>query len=100
MPSIQIKQYSTLTSGTITANDTKQDIQIIHNAGSLAATLTITFPATPTDGQKYGVASVLGVTLLTLTAGVTIISTLTAIAAGGFATWMYNSDSTSWIRIG
>ena len=56
-----VKQYSTLTSGTITGNDTGQNVQVIHNAASLAATLTITFPATPLDGQIFSVASVLGV---------------------------------------
>ena len=45
-----VKQYSTITSGTITANDTKQNVQVIHNAASLAATLTASFPANPADG--------------------------------------------------
>ena len=95
-----VKQYSTLTSGTITGNDTKQDVQVIHNAVSLAVTLTITFPATPIDGQKFGIASVLGVTGLTMTAGQTISGILTTLAAIGYATWIYNSDATTWIRIG
>ena len=93
-----VKQYSTLTSGTITGNDTGQDAQVIHNAGSLAATLTVTFPATPIDGQKFGMASVLGVTALTMTSGATIVGVLTIIAAAGFATWTYNSDSSKWVR--
>lgn len=95
-----VKQYSTATSGTITVSDTKQNVQVIHNAATLAATLTITFPANPTDGQTLGVASVLGVTLLTLSAAITIVSALTAIVAGGFATYMYDSNSTKWIRTG
>lgn len=96
-----IKQYSTLTSGTITGVDTKQDIQVIHNAASLAATLTITFPATPTDGQIFGVISVLGVTVLTMTSAATIIGVLTSIvAATGFARWIYSTDAVAWIRFG
>lgn len=95
-----VKQYSTLTSGTITGQDTGQDTQVIHNAASLAATLTITFPANPIDSQRYGVSSVLGVTILTMTSGQTIVGILTALTAVGYATWMYNSDSSKWIRIG
>ena len=94
-----VKQYSTITSGTITGADTQQDVQVIHNAVSLAATLTITFPATPKDGQKFGIASVLGATALTMTSTSTIVGVLTVIAAAGFATWIYNTDSTKWVRV-
>jgi len=95
-----IKQYSTSTSGTVTVQDTKQDVQIIHNGVSLSATLTIAFPASPTDGQVLNIASVLGVTALTLTAGVSILSTLTSIIAGGFASYMFDITANKWIRIG
>ena len=95
-----IKQYSTSTSGTVTAQDTKQDIQLIHNGASLAATLTVTFPATPTDGQVFSIASSLGVTLLTLTSSITILSGITSLTAGGFASWMYEKTANKWIRIG
>ncbi len=95
-----IKQISTLTSGTITIADTKQDVQLVHNAASLAITLTITLPASPTDGQKVGFASTLGVTTLTLSSGLTIIGALTTIAAAGFATFMYEASTNKWFRIG
>lgn len=95
-----VKQYSTLTSGTITGQDTKQDIQVIHNAVSLAVTLTMTFPANPIDAQIFAVASVLGVTGLTMTSGQTISGILTTLAALGFARWMYSVDATTWVRIG
>lgn len=94
------KQYSTLTSGTITVQDSGQDVCIIHNAGSLAATLTVTFPASPIDGQQVTMASTLGVTVLTLSSGLTIIGALTAIAATGFATWVYDKTANKWCRIG
>ena len=93
-----VKQYSTITSGTITANDTKQNVQVIHDAASLAATLTATLPASPIDGQTFGFASVLGVTVLTMSSALTIIGALTTIAAAGFSTWTFNSDSSKWIR--
>jgi hypothetical protein len=93
------KQYSTATSGTISIQNTKQDVHLIHDNGSLAATLTITFPANPVDGQKFGVTSNLGVTALTLTSAITIVNALTAIVAGGFATWMYDVTANKWFRI-
>lgn len=94
------KQRSTLTSGTITVQDTQQDVQLIHDAASLAVTLTITFPASPVDGQIFGVTSTLGVTTLTITSAITVVNTLTALIAGGFATWMYDATSSKWFRIG
>ena len=94
-----VKQYSTLTSGTITIVDTKQDIQLIHNESSLAATLTINFPATPTDGQIFSIASILGVTLLTLFSTLSIVAAITSLAAGGFASYMYDITANKWIRI-
>jgi len=94
------KQRSTLTSGTIPIQDTKQDVQLIHDAASLAVTLTITFPASPVDGQIFGVTSTLGVTTLTLTSAITIVNALTALVAGGFARWIYDAASNKWFRIG
>jgi len=95
-----VKQYSAITSGTITASNTQQDVQIIHNAVSLAVTMTIAFPTTPIDGQVIRFCSVLGVTTLTLSAGVSILGTLNSLAAMGFASYMYDINSTKWIRIG
>lgn len=93
-----VKQYSTATSGTVTIVDTKQDITLIHDAVSLAVTLTITFPANPVDGQKLNICSTLGVTTLTLSAANTILGGLAALSALGFATWIFNSDASKWFR--
>jgi len=93
-------QYSSATSGTITAQDTKQDSAIIHNNGSLAVTLTIAFPAAPRDGQRFIVVSALGVTTLTLSSAITIIGGITALSAGGFATWIYSTQANKWFRFG
>lgn len=92
-----IKQYSTASSGTVTLQDTQQDLQLIHNA--TAVTLTIAFPATPRDGQKVGMAAIQAITTLTLTSALTIIGALTAMAVGGCATYCYNSDSNKWVKI-
>lgn len=94
------KQISTITSGTITANDTKQDVLIIHDAIALATTLTLTMPASPTDGHKVSFVSTLGVTTLTMSSTPTIVGSLTTIAAAGFATWIYELSTNKWFRIG
>jgi hypothetical protein len=94
-----IKQVSTLTSGTITSNDTQQDIVIIHDAASLAITLTVALPATPIDGQRVTIVSRLGVTTLTLSSALTIIGSIATFAAAGFATYMYESSNNKWYKI-
>ena len=94
------KQYSTVTSGTVTAQDSKQDVVVIHNAISLAVTLTVAFPATPVDGQQFTVISALGVTTLTLTSALTIVGGIVALAAGGFASWLYDKNADKWFRCG
>ena len=96
---IQYKQLSSATSGTVTVTDSGTDIQLIHT-GSLTATLTIAFPATPYDGQKLSIASANGITALTLTTGVgSIINALTTLAAGNSGTFMYDSANTKWYKI-
>jgi hypothetical protein len=94
------KTYSTATSGTITLLDTKQDQVFVHNAASLAATLTVTMPANPIDGQCVTVCSTLGVTALTISSGLTIVGTLTVLAAAGFWTMCYESTANKWFRTG
>ena len=94
-----IKQTSTLTSGTVTIPDTQQDCVLFHNAASLAATLTITLPATPVDAQRVSFVSTLGVTILTISSGLTIIGALTALAAAGYATYIYESSTNKWYRL-
>jgi hypothetical protein len=95
-----IKQISTATSGTVNIGDTKQDIQLIHNAVSLAVTLTIAFPANPVDAQRFGFCSVLGVTTLTLSSALSIIGGITVLAAAAYATYMYEASTNKWYRIG
>ena len=94
-----IKQLSTLTSGSVSIGDTKQDIQLIHNAASLAVTLTISLPANPVDAQKVGIVSVLGVTTLTLSSALSIIGGITVLAAAAYATYMYEASTNQWYRV-
>lgn len=92
-----IKQYSVASSGSVTLQDTQQDIQLVHNA--TAVTLTIAFPATPIDGQRVGMAAIQAITTLTLTSALTIIGAITSMAVGGCATYCYNSDSNKWVKV-
>lgn len=93
-------QMSTATSGTVTLADTGDDIQLIHEAVSLAVTLTIALPANPQDGQTVYIQSVLGITTLTLSAVVgSIISTITTLSAAGTAGYMYKASTTKWYKI-
>lgn len=95
-----IKQVSTATSGTVTLANTGQDCQLVHDAASLAITLTITLPANPIDGQKVGIVSTLGITTLTLSSGLTIVGLLTTLAAIGCVTFMYEVGTNKWYKIG
>lgn len=94
------KQLSTATSGTVTLGDTQQNTVLVHDAASLAVTLTITMPATPTDAQQVLIVSRLGVTTLTLSSALTIIGSIAALAAGGFVNFMYESSNNKWYRTG
>lgn len=91
-------QYSTLTSGTVTAQDSKQDVIIVHEAASLAASLTVVMPPNPTNGQRVMLLSRLGVTALTMSSALTVIGGMTTIAAAGHGTWFFCAQSNKWFR--
>lgn len=92
-------QYSTLTSGTLTVDDTGDDVVVIQEA-ALAVTLTLALPATPVSGQRVTFSSVGGVTTLTMSTPVgSIIGALTTLAAGGTLTYIYRGSTTKWYRI-
>lgn len=96
----QIIQYSTSTSGTVTCQNTQQDVRLIHDA-TLTASLTIALPASPADGQIVNFISPGGVTALTLTTTVgSIINSLTSLVAGTPATYMWYNSQSKWYKIG
>jgi hypothetical protein len=95
---IIVKQYSSATSGTVTISDTKQDVHLIHDGSILTATLTVTFPPNPVDGQEFGISSGNGVTSLTNTSLRTIVGAATSLASGGFASYIYDATSDKWFR--
>lgn len=71
-------------------------VLVVDPAGTLA-TLTITFPVAPVDGQAFTISSTQIVTLLSFSGG-TIVGAITALAVGGFAKFVYSSSSGKWHR--
>lgn len=65
----------------------------------LLATLTVTLPPAPIDGQRVSIASSGGVTVLTVNGG-TINGLITALSANGFARYTYSSQAAKWFRNG
>lgn len=93
------KQYATpATGGTVTVNSNGY-VRLFINPASTLATLTITLPGSPSDSDKVELSSSQIVTGLTMNGG-TIIGALTTMGVGTFATYTYNSDSSSWFRAG
>lgn len=96
---VPIKQYATPTTGqTVTVNSNGYVKLVINPAGSLLA-LTITLPASPTDGDIVTIGTSQAVTTLTMNGG-TIVGGLATLSIASFATYVYNSDSTTWYRMG
>ena len=94
-----VLQLTTATSGTVTATDTGQDVDLIHDAG-VTLSLTIAFPATPVNGQVITIGSQGGITALSLSATVgTIINALTGMAAGSRGRYQYVASTSKWYKM-
>lgn len=77
------------------------DAFVLNVAGTLA-TLTITLPQSPVNGQTATITSATGtVTTLTLApgAGKSVVGAPTGLAAGGSFTLVYRSSNTTWYRV-
>lgn len=95
----QLKQIIPNTSGTIAITDSGTDVQVIHT-GALSLTLTLTFPATPFDGQVVSLASANGITTLTCTTPVgSIINAISTLVAGTTGYFMYDAANTKWYKV-
>lgn len=92
-----IYQYSAPTTGS-TVNSNGAEYLVINPTGALLA-LTVTFPASPVDGQIFNVSSTQAITTTTFTSSGTIDGNLTGLAANGTAGWIYVSGITSWVKI-
>lgn len=91
-------QYSTLTTGTISLQDTKQEDLLIHDNATIAATLTIVMPASPCNGQIVKISSRSGVTALTISSAITVVGSANTLAAGATIGWIYSSQANKWFR--
>lgn len=92
-----IYQYSTPTTGQ-TVNSNGAEYLVINPAGALLA-LTVTFPASPVNGQIFNISSTQAITTTTFTSSGTIDGNLTGIAANGTAGWIYVLSITTWVKI-
>jgi hypothetical protein len=92
-------QYVAPTAGaTVNVNNNGYTRLVLDPATTLA-TLTVTLPGSPQDGDTVEIATSQIITTLTLNGG-TIISAIATLALGGFATYLYNSTAGKWFRIG
>ncbi|MEN9362167.1 MAG: hypothetical protein RL095_3702, partial [Verrucomicrobiota bacterium] len=75
---------------------------VLFDAASTLATATVTFPASPNDGQEVTISSgAFGVTTLTLNGnGKTVNSPITTLAAHSWAKYKYVSAGNAWYRVG
>jgi hypothetical protein len=89
------------TGGTVTVVDGVSALLLEPIPGAIA-TLTITLPPTPEDGQLFRIGAVNGVTAITWVpgAGKTVHPTVpTTIASGGNLALMYHAENTRWVSM-
>lgn len=79
--------------------DTTADMYLLVDVGFTVAGATLPFPATPVDGQIFGVSTRSQVISVTLSSGTIPISgPITTMLAGSFASWVYDAVSNRWFR--
>ena len=89
-------QYATPTVGqTVTVNSNGNVFLLINPAGTLAS-LTITLPGSPSDGDSVLIKSTQIVTTLTMNGG-TIINALVALAVGTTQQYVYSATAAKWL---
>ena len=91
-------QYTVPTTGTTVAMVPGASALVLNPAGTLAA-LTVTLPAAPIDGQRVTITSGAIITALTINGG-TVNGIITALAANGFARFIFSSTAGAWFRTG
>ena len=84
-----------VTAGTVALTAWRR--QVLNPAGTLA-TLTVTLPAAPADGQKQYVHSTALVTALTVNGGA-IKNAPATVAAGGSFGFMWSAAAAAWIKV-
>jgi hypothetical protein len=93
----QIQYATPVTGATVTANSNGAVRLLIDPTGTLA-TLTVTFPSSPSDGDTLQLGSSQIVTALTMNGG-TIIGGLSSFAVGTAGMWVFSGTGSKWIKI-
>lgn len=90
-------QYEAPAAGATVNANAGTEVLFLNPAGTLA-TLTVALPPSPVEGQDFTLATSQVITTLTLTGS--IVGTLTTLALGGFARFVYSSAAAKWFRCG
>lgn len=89
------------TGATVTVQNAMTDIRLIVKPIATLLALTVAFPNSPYDGQILNIAFTQIITGLTLTSASTILGALTTVSAvNGFVSYVYESSTTTWYRMG
>ena len=96
LPAIVV-QYAQPTTGATVNINSNTDILAVDPAG-LLLTLTVALPSSPRDGKIIKIAASQVITTLTLTGS--IVGSLTTLALGGFAEFVFCSSANKWFRAG
>lgn len=93
-------QTATPTTGTSVAISNDTSVLILKHTATIA-TLTLTLPSSPVNGQRIFICTRSTVTTLTISAaaGQTLYGTATTIAATSPRCFVYESATTSWYRL-
>ena len=93
------QRFVPVTGGTVTVLPTDENTTVIIEPVGALATLTIAFPT----GQEGAIINVVSTQILTAitqtTATGMIFSSLTTLALGGTASYVWNTSQTKWYKI-
>lgn len=88
-------------SGLTAIFETTADMMVVVDRATTIPTATCPMPVAPIDGQIFMLSSRVAITNLTMDAGpqaIPISGTITTLAAGGQAGWIYDLVSNRWFR--
>jgi hypothetical protein len=96
--SVESVQDATPATGGNVAVSSDAGVLVISPSGSLAS-LTVTMPASPSNGRRVTICTTQAITVLTLAGGL-FIGGVSTLALGGFASFCYVSSVGRWVRCG
>jgi hypothetical protein len=96
LPAIDMRVQRVVPTAGQTVTSDGSPFLLLVPAGTLA-TLTVTFPSSPVDGQQFEAFTTQIITALTMNGG-TVKNPLTAAPANAFARWKYSATDGFWLR--